>query len=74
MNRMGQALHHLEKNLLEYSNDDSFYQLESLLFIINAETFKESACFGGVVDKNFNEFSKIMRLLFRLLKYIKRVE
>ena len=74
MNRIGQALHHLENNLLEISNDDSFYQLESLLFIINAETFKESACFGGVVDKNFNEFSKIMRLLFRLLKYIKRVE
>ena len=74
MNRIGQALHHLEKNLLEFSNDDSFYQLESLLFIMNAETFKESACFGGVVDKNFNEFSKIMRLLFRLLKYIKMVE
>ena len=74
MNRIGQALHHLENNLLEISNDDSFYQLESLLFIMNAETFKESACFGGVVDKNFNEFSKIMRLLFRLLKYIKMVE
>ena len=74
MNRMGQALHHLEKNLLEYSNDVSFYQLESLLFIMNAEAFKESACFGGVVDKNFKEFSKIMGLLFRLLKYSKRLD
>ena len=74
MNRMGQALHHLEKNLLEYSNDVSFYQLESLLFIMNAETFKESACFEGVVDKNFKEFSKIMGLLFRLLKYSKRID
>ena len=71
---MGQALHHLENNLLEFSNDDSFYQLESLLFIMNAETFKESACFKGVVDKNFKEFSKIMGLLFRLLKHLKRID
>ena len=74
MSRMGQALHYLENNLSEFSNSDSFYQLESLLFIMNAETFKESACFGGVVDKNFKEFSKIMGLLFRLLKYSKRID
>ena len=74
MSRMGQALHYLENNLSEFSNSDSFYQLESLLFIMKAETFKESACFGGVVDKNFKEFSKIMGLLFRLLKYSKRLD
>ena len=71
---MGQALHHLENNLLEFSNSDSFHYIESLLFIMNAETFKESACFEGVVDKNFKEFSKIMGLLFRMLKYLKRID
>ena len=57
MSRMGQALHYLENNLSEFSNSDSFYQLESLLFIMKAETFKESACFEDVAElisrKNF---------------------
>ena len=73
LNRIGLALDHLETNLLVLKND-SFHYIESLLFFLNAETFEESACLGVVVNKHFYEFSKNTKLLFRLLKHLKRIK
>ena len=72
LSRIGLALDYLEKHV--FKNHDGIYYVESLLFFLNAETFKESACLGVVVDKQFKEFSKNTKLLFRLLKHLKRIK
>ena len=70
---IGKALEHLE-NKLRYSIEDvSFHYLESLLFVWKAEAYKESACFGGLVEQKFKQFSKIMKLFFRQLTFSKHI-
>ena len=71
LNRIGKGLDHLEGKLLELRKNDSFYYIESFLFLVNAETYKESTCFGVVVDNNFKQFSKKLKFIFRLLKQLK---
>ena len=70
LNRIGQGLDHLEKKILEPRKDDNFYYIEIILFLVNAETYKESTCFGVAVGNNFKQFSKRMKFLFRLLKQL----